>query len=519
MAKAPKPYQADLLADQVEETGPGFVEVEKNVTSLGFFTPSRSRGKLEVREKSIRFRREENGRVIETTARILPSAKYGLPTTADQDKFLALQKIINDMRLRRGRVDNPVSFTSKEMLAILGLQDAGNNYQDIYDWMDRMTATTIHSNGVVFLADRKMWASNTFHVFDQVVRFGSAMSDGRVADRNYIWLSDWQLNNINNNHLMPVDLETYRKLRGSIAKALVPLLQVWLYASRNKGRFEKRYHDLCEILDIKREAHRAHIRKQLGPSLDELVSFGYLSSWSIEPTSDGREFKLVAEHGPKFFEDSSALESPADGLPEAPGGGDGESPTLSVLEKLMARGIGERAGRKLLRELPSQQPVEDQIAWVDHLIASSPAIKNPPGFYISLLRDNVVVPSWFLQRLEEEATDSERAARHAREQQEDLLFARYRRKAIEQWVSAHVPAAEWAEEIQEQMKAIRKHYPNLVEASQRELAEGFARGAFAERVPLMTLQEFLTSQQLSLFEEEWQRELQLERVGQIESPS
>lgn len=498
------PYQPNLLSEP-GESGSNLVDVEKNVTSLGFFTPSRSRGKVEVREKSIRFRREENGKVIETTARILPSARYGLPTTADQDKFLALQKIISEIRARRGRVENPVSFTSKEMLAILGLQDAGNNYQEIYDWMDRMTATTIHSNGVIYLADRKMWASNTFHVFEQVVRFGSAMTDGRVADRNYIWLSEWQLNNINNNHLMPVDLETYRRLRGSIAKALVPLLQVWLYASRNRGRFEKRYQDLCEILDIKREGHRAHIRKQLGPSLDELVSFGYLKSWAIDLTADGREFKLVAEHGPKF------LESGQPALPDGDGGGDSGDDGLrappNLVNELRTRAISERAARKLLRELPAAQPVMEQLRWIDQLIARSPGVKNPPGFYISLLRENVPVPGWFLDQLAAEESSMEQATQQQRQQREELFYARYRRKTLEQWVRQHVPAAEWEELVEERLKAMRKQYPNLVEESLRELVEGFARTVYVERVPMMSLQEFLTSQQLALFEREWQQEL------------
>jgi hypothetical protein len=41
-----------------------------------------------------------------------PSAEYGIPITADQDKYLALQKIINDIRKRNGEVQNPVGFTS-----------------------------------------------------------------------------------------------------------------------------------------------------------------------------------------------------------------------------------------------------------------------------------------------------------------------------------------------------------------------------------------------------------------------
>ena len=53
---------------------------------------------------------------------------------------------------------------------------------------------------------------------------GSELPDGRSADRNYVWLSDWQLENINNNYLLPIDFDTYRRLKNHIAKALVPLL-------------------------------------------------------------------------------------------------------------------------------------------------------------------------------------------------------------------------------------------------------------------------------------------------------
>ena len=168
-----------------------------------------------------------------------------MPTTADLDKYLAFQKILNDIRVREGQVSNPIGFSSTQMLNVLGVKTAGNNYQEVYEWLQRMTLTGISSKGVIYLARRKAWATDTFHVFDRVVAFGMEMPDGSTAERNYVWLSDWQIENINNNYLMPIDFDTYRKLRNHIAKALVPLLQVWLYASRNEGHFEKRYQDLC----------------------------------------------------------------------------------------------------------------------------------------------------------------------------------------------------------------------------------------------------------------------------------
>ena len=275
---------------------------KRNLNTLGFFTPAKHKGD-KVREKVVLVRRELNGKTFEAQATILPSAKYGLPTTADLDKYLAFHKLLEQVRNRVGEITNPVGFTSTHLLTVLGIKDAGNNYQDIHDWLQRMTLTGINSKGMVYMARRRTWVSDTFHVFDRVVTMGSMLPDGAVADQNYVWLSDWQLENINSNYLLPIDLETYRKLRNQIAKILVPLLQVWLYASRAEGRFEKRYAELCEILDVVRQKHLSLIRRQLDPSLAELTYHGYLASWAIQPTVDGREYKLVAVHGHKFYRD------------------------------------------------------------------------------------------------------------------------------------------------------------------------------------------------------------------------
>jgi len=202
-----------------------FIKVEKNLASLGFFTPSNKniRG---TKEKKISITRQADGSRIEVRAVILPSAAYGLPITGDQDKYFALQKIICDLRRQKGEVKNPVGFTSAELLRILGLRvTAGKNYEDVVSWARRMTLTGVCSEGIVYLAGRKVWASDTFHVFERFVSVGNQMPDGSVADKHYVWLSDWQLENINNNHLLPIDLEAYRQLKNHItAVRLLKLL-------------------------------------------------------------------------------------------------------------------------------------------------------------------------------------------------------------------------------------------------------------------------------------------------------
>lgn len=281
---------------------PDFIKIEKNLISLGFFTPSSKRIKDE-KSKTITFTKVIDGKRIEAKATIVPAAIYGLPVTADQDKYLALQKIINDVRHETGEISNPITFTSAEMLKLLEQGDAGKNYQEISEWLDLMSNTGIISEGVVYLAGKKVWAKDRFRVFDRAVSFGRELEPGKMAEKNYVWLSQWQLENINNNYLLPVDFDAYKQLKNHISKALVPLLQIWLFATREEGYFEKRYDEICQLLRIRQYHFLSEIKRNFAPSLDELVEHGYLESWSIEKTSDKKSYKVILHHGEKFHQD------------------------------------------------------------------------------------------------------------------------------------------------------------------------------------------------------------------------
>src|SRR6204780_1068519 len=283
-----------------------FVKVEKNLASLGFFTPSSKRLR-NAQEKSFTITTVAGGQRLELKGTIIPSAKYGLPITADQDKWIALCKILTDIIRKDGQVTNPVSFTSAEILRLLHKhRHSGKNYREVEEWLDVLFSTTIFSEGVVYLAQEKRRVKDRFRVFDRAVSVGKELDGGKVADKNYVWFSEWQLQNINSNHLLPIDLEAYRELKNHIAKALVPPLQVWLYATRNDGVFEKRYDELCEFLNIRRYQYHSLIVQTLGPSLDELKQFGYLADWRVDKTSEGDTYKIVFYHGEKFHRDRRA---------------------------------------------------------------------------------------------------------------------------------------------------------------------------------------------------------------------
>jgi hypothetical protein len=280
------------------------VRIEKNLNSLGFFSPAT---KARQTKKVISISREVEGMKVEARATIIGHQENGLPTTADLDKYLAFQLIVADLKARNGVIVNPVKFTTYQLLKVLGQTPSGKNYRDVEEWLDRMSATWIKSEGAVYFAKTKRYARDRFHVFDRVVTAGEEV-DGSVADRNYVWLSSWQLENLNHNYVLPIDLGEYQRLNSPIAKALVPLLYVWFYASTRT--VQKRYTDLCQLLSIRSYPQISRAKEKLSPGLNELVEVGYVSEWQLVRTIDKTDFKVVMGRGSIFDRQSRALDFP-----------------------------------------------------------------------------------------------------------------------------------------------------------------------------------------------------------------
>lgn len=527
-----------------------FAKVEKSLGALGFFTPS-SRRVRTGKVKRITFTREVDGKKVEVSAEIVPSAISGLPITADQDKYLALQELITGIMQREGKVANPIRFKSADLIRILQNDtDAGKHYREIGEWLDVMTSTTIISKGAVYSAGQKRFVTDRFHVFDRSVSVGKELEDGSIADANYVWLSSWQLDNINHNYLLPIDLESYRQLKNHIAKALVLHLQVWLFASHKAGSFEKRYEELCEILDI--AVHRAPslILRQLRPSFDELVAHGYLEKWRIEKTSNLKNFKVVLFHGEKFHRDRRkrieakkrergepvvVAESQQQQDPNPPEFGrlaprrdisnftrrtsvadsregktgnkvvEAESGANAVnsiapiapeetideelLKALIDRGITKEAARELLLQLKPDQQVIDQLEWGEHHVRMNPGkFTNAAGFYIYLIRENVTVPVGF--ETSRKRAERERAERQrAIEERRRQNYESYKAQEIERHITEHAQEFEAAKDAC--TAKLKGQYEALAPSIIDSLAKMDARRQIGEKVTLLSFEEFM----------------------------
>lgn len=382
-----------------------FIKIEKNLIAMGFFTPTRP-GLKTTRVKTVKYTgKDDKGAEVITTIRINTGGNYGLPGTADLDKFLALQRLINNVQKRNGVVTNPITFTSWELLAVLGLRKkAGKNYALVSEWLDRMCATTIEAVGEGFVAGQRRSGKDRIQVFRRGITFGSEIEKGVIADRNYVWLEDWLLDSINRHFLVPIDFGTYLSLENSIAKTLVPLLQIWLYASRGNV-FEKSYEDLCQLLGITQCAHESKIKERLGPSLDELIKHGYLAGWKVEQKRGADGYKLVLKHGDKFHRDLAENQQRGErsAVGDSEEGRQAEEEARWV-ELLVERGVLQAVAQSIVAKRAEGQHIGDQVEWIDNLIKRKGRgyFTNPPGLFISLIKANAPIdPNFETTRMRE----------------------------------------------------------------------------------------------------------------------
>jgi hypothetical protein len=487
--------QTQLLSVVVEEID--LVRVEKSLHSLGFFASTANR---EISRTIVQVFRRPDGQKIQAKAVIEGIPSLGLPTTADRDKYMAFMKIALDQREAQGQLANPVCFTGADMIKLLRLRKGGFHYDEINDWCKRMVATTIMSEASIFLADRKQYATDTFHVFDRMVLVGEELKDGTRSEFYRIHLSQWQLTNLNQGYLLPLDFNAYLELKRDIAKALFGHLSVWFYASRGQS-IEKKYPDLCQLLNIRAYPHLSKARSVLEPSLEELTEIGYLSSWELIRTTRGADFKLNLSPGKRLLS-LPTLSSVVN--PEARAALEARLP--SWVAELVGRGVAERKARQLALDIDDDQPVSDQIEYAEYLIQQDrrgrTKITNPAGFLIWAIENNLCVPPDFetsrKKRLRQ-AQEHAETEQHFRKMQLENEYDEFCQQKISRKLQSDYPPERLETELRDQMKVIKREQPEwfarIPEATRREVALGRLKSAILEHLNLPNFENWCRQDQ------------------------
>ena len=469
-----------VVVEQVD-----LVRVEKSLHSLGFFASTANR---EISRTVVQIFRRPDGQRIHAKAVIEGIPSLGLPTTADRDKYMAFMKIALDRREMQGHLSNPIRFSGADMIKLLRLRKGGFHYDEINDWCKRMVATTIMSEASIFLADRRQYATDTFHVFDRVVLVGEELNDGTRSEFYQVYLSEWQLTNLNQGYLLPLDFNAYLRLHRDIAKALFGQLSVWFYASRGQA-IEKKYQDLCQLLNIRAYPHLSKARSVLEPSLNELMEIGYLSSWDLTRTARGSDFKLELSPGKRLLtlpNFTSVVNPDARAVLEAG--------MPSWVGELVSRGVVERKARQLALDIPDDQPVLDQIEYAEYLIQQDRRgrgkISNPAGFYIWAIENNLTVPGNFETSSKQQARSQQNAnLLELRNAYDEFCYEQISKK-----LDADYPADRLDAALREHLKTIKREQPEwfarVPESTRREVAMSRLKASIREHLALPSFERW-----------------------------
>jgi len=310
-----------------------------------------------------------------------------------------------------------------------------------------------------------------------------------------VHLSQWQLTNLNQGYLLPLDFNAYLKLKRDIAKALFGHLSIWFYASRGQS-IEKKYTDLCQLLHICAYPHLSKARSVLEPSLEELKGIGYLSSWELQRTSRGSDFKLVLAPGKRLLSlpNFSSVVNP-----EARAALEARLP--SWVGELVARGVVERKARQLALDVADDQQVFDQIEYADYLIQqdrrSRGKISNPAGFFVWAIENNLSVPVEFetsrkrqLREAQAKADNEQRFRMLQLENEYDEFCQEQIRKRFE----SDYPPDRLEMTVHEQMRVIKREQPEwfarIPEGTRREVALARLRSAIRENLNLPSFEQW-----------------------------
>ena len=420
-------------------------KTEVNFSALPFFALSNrdasNRSKLEYR-----ITVERDGQAIEALWKVLANIEYGFPTPFDRRVHKAIEHIVMDNGLP---VENPIVFSIYQILKLLNLSKRGGaNYRKVRETIRRIVHTGIDSQGAFYSKSEKRYVSDSFHLYDRVVFRGSELPDGTIAERNYLFLSDWYMSSINSFYVRPIDFHYLRTLNSAIASRLYELIGLRFYGvlMNNRPYCRIGYDQLCDLLPIVHQRYLSKAKEKLQPAHTELTATGFLSLAEWE-TGDGKDWYVKYYPGWRAIEEfrqsqgelesveqlSLPLQSMAlSQLEEGSEDSIQSSEIQRLAQMLIERGVSEGNAKFLARRYSDR--IELQTEVFDWLMKTdSPKMKdNPPGFLRKSIEEDWAPPANFVSRADGERREKQLEQKRRKREEADARRAAEAQKVTEE---------------------------------------------------------------------------------------
>lgn len=348
-----------------------------------------------------------------------------------------------------------------------------------------------------------------------VIFAGEKLPDGRSADCVYLILSDTYLEVLNSAPMRPLNYE-YLKILPPAAQRFYEIVSYKIFAALKHQQPQARlsYSDFCTFSAVQRYFDYDHFKKQMYKIHKPHLDSGYLEKISYQHTMDGAgnpDWVMIYDPGPRARAEFLTFQKRTGSLPSTPAPENNgnselaetqipeikELPSGALEQELMDRGVSREQARKLLTKTAPGQMVAEQIHWGDRLVQENRGrIYNPPGFYIYLIRENVLPPAEFLSEAGQNDVPVDAPLAEKGDLQQLHSYEEYRREEIEHYIDLHYPTEKYQETIAQLEKRVQKQYRSAAlwrPENLREVAIGLLRQEVASQIQFISLEEFTGS--------------------------
>lgn len=368
-----------------------------------------------------------------------------------------------------------------------------------------------------------------------IIFTGDKLPDGRRADAVFLVLNEPYREVLNNAPVRPLDYD-YLKMLTPAAQRCYEIISYRIFAAIKFKLPHARlpYSEYCTYSAQQRYFDYDRVKKQMYKVHRRHLAEGYLAKvWFEETTDDeGRadwmmfylpgkkareEFAVFTKKGQlidlqpeEVAGDAAAPRRPSGGKaaaaarPPQPKGAAragalaGQPEDDDLLRELTDRGITQAKARKLLSALRPGQHVRDQLDWGDDLVrkASPGKIRNPPGFYIYLLENNVLVPEHFETRRKAQVrrdAEEEQSRRAARLAERDQKYVEYMRRTLDRYIKEALGEDERRHLYESKRRELLRQHSYMSgwnEEQIEEVVHSAVQNAVMGRVDLMSFEEF-----------------------------
>lgn len=196
------------------------------------------------------------------------------PGPLARDAHMAFLSLASEASLP---LQNPISWSWRDLCRRMDMAYAGRTVLGLKRAIRSTALLAIQSEYAIYSkAERRMLCTRdeALHLYERVSFVGGELPDGTKADANYLWFSDWYLQNINAMFTAPIDYELWRFLdkRSFIASRLYEFLLLNFYKSLPVLRIN--YGTLAQFLPIKAERFRSLAQQRLEPAIRLLDAAG-----------------------------------------------------------------------------------------------------------------------------------------------------------------------------------------------------------------------------------------------------